>query len=240
MADVGRIRRDEFARSTERFLAALRTRAEQTEMPQRIAAETSQTHPDAAADPALRTELQATAVESLRAFLSATTQELQTPPTVPAAAIEFARTLAQRRLGTTVLLNFYRVGQAAFWREIMTAATQEISDPVLRAEVLTRVWDLLTGWLDAQLPQLSEIHDAERDRFIRGALARRMEVVTALLDDESTDPERAEQILGHELRRQQTALIIWAPEVEAVTGSSGDWKRSRSTSPPPCVRRGPC
>jgi DNA-binding PucR family transcriptional regulator len=210
--------RDEVSRSIERFLAALREHAAQTGLAQRVAVEASHAQPEAAPDPVLRADLEAAAIESLRAFLSATAHELEPVSAVPAAAIEFARTLAQRRLGIAVLLNTYRAGQSSFWRDVMATATLRIPDADVRAEALMRLWDLLSRWLDSQLSQLSEIYEAERDRFIRGAMARRIEIVNSILSEDSIDTDRAERILGHDLHRRQTGLVLWTADAE----SSGD------------------
>lgn len=211
--------RDEVRCATAEFLRTLRERADASGLARRVAVEAARATLEPEHEP-LWAELEAVGVESLRAFLRATEQEEPAVPTVPAAAIEFAKTLARQRLGLAVLLNAYRAGQTSFWRAIMAEAAAEISDADVRSEVLMRVWELLSGWLDFQLAQLSEIHQSERDRFARGALARRIEVVNAIVSEQAIDPDWAERVLAHDLRHHQTAFVLWADDRAAADASS--------------------
>lgn len=207
--------------ATERFLAVLQEWADATDLARRVAVDALQATPEAGPEPQLRSDLEALSVESLRSLLDAIREDVQVAPTVPPAAVEFAKLVAQRRLGLSVLVNTYRTGHASFWRNVMEEAATEILDADMRSAVLMRLWDRLNRWMDYQVAYLSEIHETERDRFVRGALARKIEIVNAIVAGETIELDRTERALGYDLQRHQTALVMWRDRSDVAGDTLG-------------------
>lgn len=162
--------------------------------------------------------------ETVRSFLSGLPRDPWPVPEVPAAGIEYTRVFVRLGFPISVLLKLYRLGSASLWRRMMAVAEAEIADAAVRREVLGLMWDRLVPWVEVYVERQTDLYDEERDRWLRGALARRVETVGAILSGEERDADRAGRVLAFELQRHHTALIAWvdpdAPaggaEVEAV------------------------
>jgi len=148
--------------------------------------------------------------EAMRSLAPALGTAWWSDPEVPRAGMECARLFAQRGLPPTVLMKSYRVGQTHLWRVAMRSAKSEIADPELRLQVLELAWERLHRWIEFVLPRLSDVYEAERDHWIRGDLARRAEMITAILTGATITPDHASRILNHPMRGAQTALVLWA------------------------------
>jgi len=134
----------------------------------------------------------------------------------PESMVTAVRTWARRGIDLRGLMRGYRATQTAFWRYWMADVTARIADPDLRAAVLAHSWEQTSAWFEHQLGQLETIYTKERDRWLRGAQARRAELVHALLAGETVDRERATAGLGYDLRRQHTALVLWTQLPDAL------------------------
>jgi DNA-binding PucR family transcriptional regulator len=174
--------------------------------------------PEYAADEELRQDLHASTRAHWRNFLAVVTRdvfEVQVPPEV----FDLARTLARRGLDLAVLLKTYRVGQQALWTHITRLLENEVADPELRSAALVRFWGRASRWLDTSMELLVGTYSAEREQWQRGALARRVETVHAVLRGEPFDCDEASALLRHPLRQHHTAIVLWAEENTDVVGA---------------------
>jgi DNA-binding PucR family transcriptional regulator len=128
----------------------------------------------------------------------------------PAVLVSVVRVWARRGIDLRGLMRGYRRAQSGFWRYWMADVAARIEDPALRMAVLEHSWDRISAWYEAQIDQLEAIYGEERDRWLRGAQARRAELIRALLAGEVVDREQAGVALGYDLRRMHTALLLWA------------------------------
>lgn len=164
--------------------------------------------PEIAADPVLTTELHASTGSQFKTFvhlLDRARQEVLLPP--PAA--DLARSIARRGLDLGILLKVYRVANDQVW-EYFTAITDEIpADGPDRTEVLKFLWGRGGRWINDAIEQLILVYLAERDAVLHGALARRTETVQALLRGDPVPVDTASRHLGHQLRAQQTGMVLW-------------------------------
>lgn len=166
--------------------------------------------PELPPDPVLRAEMVVAGQELMRSCFVTLAQDPVLDPDVPAAALEFARTLARRGLGAGVLLKAFRVGQGYLWQVGMRRGEPLVADPALRMEVLGLAWERLNRWMEFVLQRISDAHAEERDRAVRGTLALRHATIDAILAGERPDVDQAGRRLGHSLRREHVALVLWA------------------------------
>lgn len=163
------------------------------------------------ADEELRRDLHSSTSAHWRRFLSAVTGdpfEVHPPP----EAFDLARTIARRGLDLTVLLKTYRVAQRAVWAHVTETVNEQIGDGDLRSAVLVRFWDRVSRWIDDSIEVLVGTYTEEREQWQRGALARRVDAVQAILRGDEVDVDAATALLGHPLRRHHTAFVLWAEE----------------------------
>lgn len=173
------------------------------------------------ADPDLHSDLADLAAECLRSLRAIAVLPPGTwlEPGLPVAGMEFARTLARRGIDVAMLFKVFRIGQTSFWSSVMQVAEAEIDDAGLRMRVLDLMWERLSRWLDVLMDRLVGVHQDERERWIRGALARRTELVGAILAGEDVAIDGAQAILGHKLHEHQTAFTVRVVDRE-VHGST--------------------
>ncbi len=164
------------------------------------------------ADAGVRRDLDASTRDALRSFLSLIARDADSPLVMPPAALDLARTLAQRRHDVGVLLRLYRIGQGVLWSELMAIVEREVADPELRMAILHYLWERLSKTLEQNMTALVAAHTEEAERTLRGALARKVETVHALIRGDALEVDRAGQWLGHNLRRNQTGLVLWATD----------------------------
>lgn len=134
------------------------------------------------------------------------------PLVLPTPAADLARTIARRRLELGVLLKIYRVGNQYLWT-YFTEVLDELPDGgPSRDEVLMFLWSRGWAWLDESIEQLTEIFFEERERAMEGRIARRVEIIEALLGGQPRPVEEASRALGHALDQYQTAAVLWIDE----------------------------
>lgn len=171
-------------------------------------------------EPAIRADLLALARESVRSFFAALPHDQWREPDVPVAAMEFTRMLARQGYDLAVLLKVYRLGQVEFWNSVMDVAERDIGDVAMRMRVLTVMWQRLSLWIEAIVNHQVTLYQEERERWLRGALAQRSEMIASIIAGEEVDPQRAGQVLAHEMGRHHTALALWADDDAAVADTS--------------------
>lgn len=165
--------------------------------------------PALGADAAIRRDLDASTHDAIRTYLSRVPQDQPDVVDPPPAARDLGRSLAQRGHEVGVLLNVYRVGLRAVWREIMADVCRADLDDDLRAAILDYLFDHLSRTVDHVVDELVGVYFDEVERRMRGAVARKVETVHALLREEPMDIDAAVQRLGHNLHRPQTGLVLW-------------------------------
>ncbi|SNR37253.1 DNA-binding transcriptional regulator, PucR family [Haloechinothrix alba] len=177
--------------------------------------------PELAADAGVRRDLDASTRDAVRTYLDMMSRGSRDVTEVPAGALGLARTLAQRRYDAGMLLRVYRVGQRVFWAEVMRIVWTELSDADLRMAVLELLWDRLSRGLEYNIDALVAAHAEEAERRLRGSLARKVETVHEILRGDHVDIDTASTRLGHNLRRHQTGLVLWATDAVVDPDPSG-------------------
>lgn len=188
--------------------AAIGRAAEFTEF---ATAEIVAAEPQLGADDAIADDLRRSVranVERALGLLVRPAEPLPGPPSPP-EAIAFATSTLRRGVEPSALIQAYRVGQNAVWRRWMDDVAAQVEDPELLIAILDLSSARLFGYVDAVIAQLLRHYHDERERWLGGALARRAEVVRAILDGGGDDPAEASRALGFELDRQLLALVLW-------------------------------
>lgn len=136
----------------------------------------------------------------------------------PAAAVEYARRLAQRGTPPSALLRAYRLGQQL----ILRWAGGEIQARVLDPSVALATSQLLTEtsfqYVDAVSEDVIGAYQDERERWLANRSAVQRETVDALLRGERVDLAASEAALGHRLRQHHLGVVLWARGGDADAG----------------------
>lgn len=169
-----------------------------------------------ARDPELRAALDDSTRAQLRAFITHLVNRGELRP--PEAAFALAREFAARGIDLAELLAVYRSGQQAALAYVNQAGAEADLEPALVAQALVVVWSQAIEWFSSSVEQLIGAYGEERERWLRSALNRRTQLVAAILAGDRVDLDDSERALGHSLRRQQTALVLWEP----LPGAEGD------------------
>jgi DNA-binding PucR family transcriptional regulator len=166
-----------------------------------------------ARDPELRAVLDASTRAQLRAFVTRLVSPGELRP--PEEAFLLAREFAARGIELAALLQVYRSGQQAALAYVTGVASDADLSPALTSRALVTVWGQAIEWFSRSVELLIGAYGEERERWLRSALTRRTQLVTAILAGDRVDPDAAERDLGHSLRRQQTALVLWEADPRA-------------------------
>ncbi|WP_237111677.1 helix-turn-helix domain-containing protein [Nocardioides sp. WS12] len=147
--------------------------------------------------------------------------------TVPVAAREYSRRLAQRGVPLTALVRAYRLGQQ--W--ISDWAFQEIRDKEPDPDVAYRaIQEMITvtfRYIDRITEQVIAAYETERKKWLAHQNTVRTQLLEQLLAGEPIDAATAETTLGHRMRQQHVGAVLWA--VDAATDALGDLERLAGT-----------
>jgi hypothetical protein len=127
----------------------------------------------------------------------------------PAAAMEYARRLAQRGVAVVDLIRAYHIGQTAVVEHLMAEADRQIEDRALLADVMKHLVAMSFGYIYRVTNDVVTAYEEERDRWLRGRSAMRAAQVRAVLDAETVDVDASEAALGYRLRGTHVGLIAW-------------------------------
>lgn len=164
--------------------------------------------PELASDPRLTAELHASTKSQWRVFLTILDREAF-DVLLPPQAVDLAVSIARRGLDLGILLKVYRVATDATWEFIVAVADAVPEEGPDHADVLKFLWGRAGRWLNEAIEQLMRTYAAERETAFQGAFARRNETIQAILHGEAISVDTATHDLGHQMRAQQTCLVLW-------------------------------
>jgi DNA-binding PucR family transcriptional regulator len=148
--------------------------------------------------------------------------ELATRPDevdAPAAAVEYAKRLAQRGVPIVALIRAYRIGHGRFLGRCVEEIATRSMDAELATAVTARVVDVSFRYIDRITEQLIAIYQRERDRWLLTQTAVRAARVRALLGKETLEVDATESALGYRLRQHHLCAIAWV--TDEPRGSEG-------------------
>jgi DNA-binding PucR family transcriptional regulator len=130
----------------------------------------------------------------------------------PAAALEYARRLAQREVSANALVRAYRLGHQA----VLKTAFQEISESELDPKLSLGVYELIArlsfGYIDRISQLVVATYQDERDRWLGNRNTMRASRVRDLLGGGDADVDAAIAAIRYPLRRIHVALVVWCQE----------------------------
>ena len=140
----------------------------------------------------------------------------------PAAAVEYARRLAQRGTPLTALLRAYRVGHACFSDWLLKELARQADDAELITATTLSMSKIVAGYIDQISEEMVAAYAQERENWLRNQSAARAARIRDLLSGERIDVSAAEATLGYRLRQHHVGLVCW---VGAATGAADEITR---------------
>jgi DNA-binding PucR family transcriptional regulator len=140
----------------------------------------------------------------------------------PAAAVEYARRLAQRGTPLTTLLRTYRIGHARFSDWLFRELARHTDDAQLISATTLSMSRIVAAYIDQTSEEMVAAYTQEREHWLRNQNAARAARVRELLSGEPGDVRAAEATLGYRLRQYHVGLVCWVAD---VTGSADELTR---------------
>lgn len=130
----------------------------------------------------------------------------------PAAALEYARRLAQHGVPVNSLVRAYRLGQRTFLDRALTELGNTDLDATLRLAVAHRIVSVASDYIDWISQQVVDVYEHERERWLTTRTNLRTVRVRELLSEEDTSTAANDAELGYSLDQHHLAVILWLPD----------------------------
>ncbi|WP_211768069.1 PucR family transcriptional regulator [Kutzneria sp. CA-103260] len=136
----------------------------------------------------------------------------------PAAALEYARRLAQRGTPVVDLVRAYNLGQTLMLDHALGEGIKHIDDAALLGTMIRHVMTVSATLIDRVIQQAVTAYEEERNHWQLNRSAMRAVKVRALLDDTQTSTREAEAALGYELSGTHLGLVGWCRDRDSPVG----------------------
>jgi hypothetical protein len=140
----------------------------------------------------------------------------------PAAAVEYARRLAQRGTPLTALLRAYRVGHARFSDWVLKELARQADDAEMITATTLAMSRIVAGYIDQTSEEMVAAYSQERENWLRNRSTVRAARIRELLSGERIEVSTAEAALGYRLRQYHVGLVCWAGD---ATGTADEISR---------------
>ena len=127
----------------------------------------------------------------------------------PAAAVEYARRLAQRGTPLTALLRAYRLGPACLSSWLLRELARQADDAQMITAVTLDMPKIVAGYIDQTSEKMVTSYARERENWLRNRSAARAARVRDLLSGARIDVRAAEATLGYRLRQYRVGAVCW-------------------------------
>jgi hypothetical protein len=130
----------------------------------------------------------------------------------PAAAVEYARRLAQRGAPLTALLRAYRVGHTCFSDWMLNELARQAADAEAITATTLSMSKVVASYIDQTSEEMVAAYTQERENWLRNrstALAAR---IRDLLSGERIEVGAAEATLGYRLHQYHVGVVCWVAE----------------------------
>ncbi|HLR99474.1 MAG TPA: helix-turn-helix domain-containing protein, partial [Mycolicibacillus parakoreensis] len=145
----------------------------------------------------------------------------------PAAALEYARRLAQRDISVNALVRGYRLGHRAALRAVIEAVRDPALDPALGAlnpalgfAVYDLIEDVSFDYIDRVTEQVVAGYQDERDQWLQTRSTLRALRVRELLAGGEVDVDAMTTALRYPLQHRHLAVVVWCPDGCEQAGSA--------------------
>ena len=168
-------------------------------------------------DPALLETARVSIVANLEAVADALQSERERPAQLPPGAVEQALFAARGRIPWPLIERTYRVGHAVMWEELLVEVESWRLDSSERLDLLRVLSHFLFRYVDHVADGLADVHQAERDRQIRGRELRRTTWVREVLAGVAGSQSGGD----YELAGQHLAAVAWGSDGERAIADLG-------------------
>ncbi|WP_235677975.1 PucR family transcriptional regulator [Mycolicibacterium sarraceniae] len=135
--------------------------------------------------------------------------------TAPAAAVEYARRLAQHRVPVNALVRGYRLGQRRLTELIFVELESLNIDPLARVATIQKITRVTFEYIDSVTQQVVAVYEDERERWVENQHSiRTLKVRELLAEDTVVDAEATSVDIRYPLRWHHVALIVGYPETD--------------------------
>ncbi|MEU4928734.1 helix-turn-helix domain-containing protein [Streptomyces yokosukanensis] len=129
----------------------------------------------------------------------------------PAAALEYARRLAQRGISLSAMVRAYRIGHWRLLQWCLDELNRHSADDDLATATNRRMLHVSFAYIDRVTEHVIVVYQQERDHWLLSQTAARAARVRDILAERDVDPDRAEPALGYRLRQNHVGLVAWLP-----------------------------
>jgi DNA-binding PucR family transcriptional regulator len=134
----------------------------------------------------------------------------------PAAAVEYARRLAQRGTALTALLRAYRVGHATFSEWMLRELARQAANADMISATTLNMSKIVSGYIDQTSEEMVAAYAQARENWLRNRSAARAARVRELLSGERIEVGAAEVDLGYRLRQYHVGLVCWVADAASA------------------------
>ena len=127
----------------------------------------------------------------------------------PAAAMEYARRLAQRGVPMVALVRAYRIGHARFLQRCFEELADQSADSHATAGATRRMTELSFTYIDRASEQVIGAYEEEHDRWLNNRATVRVARVRSVLAGQDHDVDETEATLGYRLRGRHLGVVAW-------------------------------
>ncbi|MGW1917642.1 PucR family transcriptional regulator [Streptomyces sp. NPDC002076] len=129
----------------------------------------------------------------------------------PAAALEYARRLAQRGISLSAMVRAYRIGHWRFLQWCLGELNRQDADPDLATATNRRMLQVSFGYIDRVTEHVIVVYQRERDHWLLSQTAARAARVRDILTEKDIDLNWAEPALGYRILQHHLGLVAWLP-----------------------------
>ncbi|WP_392752545.1 PucR family transcriptional regulator [Streptomyces sp. LN590] len=129
----------------------------------------------------------------------------------PAAALEYARRLAQRGVPLSAMARAYRIGHWRFLHWFLGELKRQGTDEDLATATNRRMLRVSFGYIDRVTQHVIVIYQQERDHWLLSQTAARAARVRDILTGKDVDLNWAEPALGYRFQQHHLGLVAWLP-----------------------------
>jgi hypothetical protein len=133
----------------------------------------------------------------------------------PAAALEYARRLAQREVSANALVRAYRLGHQAVLKIALEEVRASELDAKLSLSVYERFAAISFGYIDRISQLVVAAYQDERERWLGNRNTMRASHVRDLLEAVDVDVDAMIAAIRYPLRRIHVALVVWCRESDS-------------------------
>jgi DNA-binding PucR family transcriptional regulator len=170
--------------------------------------------PELRADPRLIDLLDASVEANVETLLHALRYDIAVQSIeAPAAAVEYARRLAQHGVPLNALVRAYRLGHGRMNEIVLRELRERDVAPATRFAVLEAISATLFEYIDRLSQQVVVIYEDERERWLENQNSIRALRVREILEGRKTvDVDATSNLIRYPLRWHHLAVVMWYPE----------------------------